>query len=55
MSESELLVVNAVLVVGIIWALWSVRHVKKATARQRQMNEAAGETFDREFTEPPGK
>lgn len=40
-AETELLVVNALLVAGIILVLVSASLVMKATARQKKANEAA--------------
>ncbi len=51
MSETELLIVNAIQIAGIIWALVSASHIKKGTARLRRANEAAKAAFEQEFAD----
>lgn len=51
MSETELLIVNAIQISGSIWALVSASHIKKGTARLRRATEAAKAEFEREFAD----
>lgn len=51
MSETELLIVNAIQIAGIIWALVSASHIKKGTARLRRVNEAAKAELERKFAD----
>lgn len=51
MSETELLILNAIQIAGIIWALVSASHIEKGTARLRRANEVAKAAFEREFAD----
>lgn len=51
MSETELLILNAIQIAGIIWAVVSASHIKEGTARLRKANEVAKAAFEREFAD----
>lgn len=51
MSDTELLILTAIQIARIIWALVSASHIDKGTARLRKANEVAKAAFEREFAD----